>query len=92
MAYTGGDRDTILQRAGTFADYRSPTVVTDDFDAAKQLARERAAAANPLDVGRSAATGMGAGVGSGPTGVRGLAVARTETAAALPPQGAIFAS
>ena len=82
MAYTGGDRDTILQRAGTFADYRSPTVVTDDFDAAKQLALARAREANPVEVGRPASAGVGSGVGAGPTGVRGLAVARADAAAA----------
>ena len=74
MAYTGGNRESILSRAGTFPNYRRPSTVTDDFDAAKQLSLDRALATNPVGVGGAAATGMGAGVGSGPTGVRGLPV------------------
>ena len=72
--------------------FPTTTVVTDDFDAAKELARrtarERAiAAANgSVQGGGSASPRVGAGVGGGLTGVRGLAVARAAPAAS--PQGA----
>ena len=42
MAYKGGDRSTIQDRAGTFPRYQPPKEYSDDFDAAKQRARELA--------------------------------------------------
>lgn len=39
MAYQGGDRATIKERAGSFPAYEPPKEYSDDFDKAKELAR-----------------------------------------------------
>jgi hypothetical protein len=40
MSYTGGERSSIAQRFGTFPSYKHPAEYSEDFDAAKQRARE----------------------------------------------------
>jgi HK97 family phage portal protein len=50
MSYQGGDRSTIRSRVGTFPAYAPlfDQEYTDDFDAAKRLARERASGSSGL--------------------------------------------
>lgn len=74
MAHTGGDRNTIAQRIGTFGAYEPPKFTTTDWDAAHAAARSEAVSAE------AALSASHRGFAAGAVGARGQSVAATQRA------------